>query len=122
MLVTKNNQSPPLPALKRTNLVCEYTCKDDGCERQHNSYIGMTSTTLSRRLTMHKQSGSIKNHSYDDHDKVLTREMLDSRTKILRLEHDLRRLIVFEALIILEKKPALNIQTSEVPRILQLFE
>ena len=121
-LITKNNQSPPLPVLKRTNLVYEYTCKDGGCERQHKSYIGMTSTTLSRRLTMHKQNGSIRNHSYDDHDTVLTRQILDSRTKIVRLKHDLRRLIIFEALIILAKNPALNIQTSEMRRILQLFE
>ena len=82
----------------------------------------MTITTLTRRLTMHLQSGSIKNHSHDDHDVLLQRSMLVERTKILRIENDFRRLIKFEALLILEKRPALNIQTQGMHRILQLFE
>ena len=100
----------------------EYNCNDGECEHLHKSYVGMTSTSLTRRLTMHLQNGSIKNHSYDDHDIRLTRTMLDSRTKILRLESDFRRLMIYEALIIAEKRPALNNQMTGTCRTLKLFD
>ena len=52
-LVMRNNHSPPLPILKQTNLIYEYTCKYGDCELHPSSYIGLTTTTLSKRLTMH---------------------------------------------------------------------
>ena len=121
-LLSKNNQSPRLPNSKMSCLVYEYTCNEGECERLRRSYIGMTTTSLTRRLTMHLQSGAIKCHSYDDHDVRLARSMLDNRTKIIRVEHDTRRLAIYEALIIQEKRPEINNQMTGSCRTLKLFD
>ena len=45
----------------KSNVIREYKCKEGECELLAQAkYIGMTITTLSRRLTMHLQSGAIK--------------------------------------------------------------
>ena len=119
-LVMKNNSSPPLPPLKQTNLIYEYTCPIGDCELQKHSYIGMTTTTLSRRLTMHLASGAPKLHSQDDHQTTLTREMLVNNTKIIDKQTDFSRLKILEALLIMKHKPILNGQNTGTDRILKL--
>ena len=47
----------------------------------HNSYIGDTQTTLSRRLTMHKGSGAINDHMQRRHNLSLTEEALVNITR-----------------------------------------
>ncbi|KAF2357803.1 hypothetical protein FHG87_011449, partial [Trinorchestia longiramus] len=61
-LVSKNNQSAKLSELKQTNVVYEYKCSHEDCEPHNRSYIGVTTTTLYRRLTMHLGSGGPKTH------------------------------------------------------------
>ena len=46
-------------------------------------YIGETTTSLSRRLTMHLQNG-IRKHFNEKHQEALTRNILESNTKILK--------------------------------------
>ena len=73
-LLTQNNQSPKLPQLKQTNIIYEYKCQLEDCELQRNSsYIGKTTTTLSRRLTMHLANGGPKQHTLQKHKTQLTR-------------------------------------------------
>ena len=91
-LITKNNTAPRPPPLKQTNVIYEYTCNRGECEPRNRSYIGMTTTTLSRRLTMHLVSGGPKTHAMDNHNTRLTREELAQDTKILRHEPDFNRL------------------------------
>ena len=43
--------------LMPTNIVYKYTCNVGDCELQNSTYIDMTTTTLSRRLTMHLAAG-----------------------------------------------------------------
>ena len=119
-LLSKNNQSPPPPSLQRTNLIYEYNCNIDECERQTNSYVGMTTTTLSRRLTMHLQSGAPKKHLLQVHSKILTREMLVNNTKIIRSESNFTRLQIIEALLIQKLRPQINIQDTGTCRTLLL--
>ena len=57
------NSPPPHPTLKRTNVVYEYKCNMGDCEHLPSSYIGMTTTTLSSRLTMHLQKGGPADHA-----------------------------------------------------------
>ena len=116
----KNDQSPPCDDLQKTNLVYEFTCPEDGCEHLRNSYIGVTQTSLSRRLTMHKASGAPKMHLNGSHNKPLTRETLVQNTKILRQENDPHRLLVMEALMIQQKNPSLNQQATGYQRTLKL--
>ena len=119
-LICLNNQSPKCSELQRTNVVYEFTCKTGDCERQKNSYIGMTTTTLSRRLTMHKSSGAIQAHMKSRHNRTVTREELEDNTEILRAETDFIRLRILEALYIQEKCPTLNQQATGNQRTLKL--
>jgi hypothetical protein len=115
-LVMKN--SPPAPAdLKRTNVVYQYTCHIENCE---SHYIGMTTTTLSRRLTMHLRSGAPAKHTEEQHKQGLTRQMLVDSTKIIRHNNDFNRLQIEEALLISQLQPSINRQDTGRVRTLAL--
>ena len=47
----------------------------------NNIYIGLTTTTLSRRLTMHLASGGPKQHALENHNLTLTRDDLVNNTE-----------------------------------------
>ncbi|KAF2344072.1 hypothetical protein FHG87_025172, partial [Trinorchestia longiramus] len=119
-LVSKNNQSAKLSELKQTNVVYEYKCSHDDCELHNRSYICVTTTTLSRRLTMHLSSEGPKNHEMEEHNETLTWEKLVTNTKILRHEPEYSRLQILEALLIHQKKPSINNQCTRKHRILKL--
>ena len=70
----------------------------------------MTRTTLSRRLTMHTQNGTIKQHITNDHPNENKRKTLEEGTQILDQENDTRKLPILEALYIEKFHPSLNIQ------------
>ena len=61
--------------------------------------IGYTRTTLSRRITMHLQSGAPLKHSQDFHSSTLNREQMVSNTSIIRQENDFNRLEIMESII-----------------------
>ena len=84
-------------------------------------YIGYTRTTLSRRITMHLQSGAPLKHSQDFHSSTLNREQMVSNTSIIRQENDFNRLEIMEALYIKYTKPAINLQTTGKGRTLRLL-
>ena len=86
------------------------------------SYVGMTQTTLSRRITTHLYSGAPKKHTAEKHTNTnFDRDMMVENTKILRKENDYRRLQIYEALIIHEKRPLINKQDTGFNRTLKLF-
>ena len=78
----RNNEAPAQPLLQQTNLIYEYKCTQGDCEHLPNaSYVGLTTTTLSRRLTMHLQNGGPKKHCAEAPNHVpLTRDMLVDNT------------------------------------------
>ena len=118
----RNNQNTPASKFQQCNLVYEYKCKKDGCEHLPNrSYIGLTTTTLSRRLTMHLGNGGPKKHCQQDHATALTREMLEDNTEIIRRERDTNRLHISEAILIQQKGPTINRQITGQARTLKLF-
>ena len=81
-LVMKN--SPNTTKLQRTNILYKYECNVGDCEPQE--YIGYKRKTLSRRITMHLQSGAPLKHSQDFHSSTLNREQMVSNTSIIRQE------------------------------------
>ena len=111
-LITKNNQGPPTPTLKKTQLIYQYTCKHENCELQNDCYIGQTNTTLSRRLTMRLASGGPKQHHLEKHYATLTRKKIVDNTKIIRTERDTYRLSILESLLIKNVKPNINNQMT----------
>ena len=93
--------SPNTTKLQRTNILYKYECNVGDCEPQ--AYIGYTRTTLSRRITMHLQSGAPLKHSQDFHSSTLNREQMVSNMSIIRQENDFNRLEIKYT------KPAINL-------------
>lgn len=117
-----NNINRESSSLQRSNIVYKFSCPVGGCKLQNNvAYIGSTRTTLSRRLTMHLQEGSIKKHYEECHNKQLDRQSLVENTSIVASASDFERLFVKEALLIREESPDINHQETGIKRILHLY-
>ena len=88
------------------------------CAHQNNTYIGLTTTTLSRRLTMHLASGGPKQHAQDNHNIILTREDLVNNTNILFNKFNHNKLSIMEALLIRNLYPTIINQSTGINRTL----
>ena len=68
-LVIRNDSSPSFGVLQKTNVIYKFKCPLGDCITDNNNiYIGLTSTTLPRRLTMHlPDTGSIAQHLKNIH-------------------------------------------------------
>jgi hypothetical protein len=120
-LVSRNN---PIKKIKfqSTNVLYKFSCPNEDCKLQRNvEYVGMTTTTLSRRLTCHLSSGGPKEHMRTKHETPITRRMLEENTSIIKQYQDSTRLAVAEALLIRELSPAINSQTTGFTRTLKFF-
>ena len=124
-LVMRNNLSPKVRDLARTNLIYDFQCSVDECAHQTNKsdgrYSGVTTCTLSKRLTFHLQDGAIKLHFITKHGRKPTRKEIVSMTKARYYLNDTVRLEILEALIILFEEPALNRQDTGKKKVLKLF-
>ena len=110
-LLLKNNCTPPPSLLQRSHVIYKSECQHENCG-PCGTYIGMTSTKLSRRLTCHLQNGAIKAHMLSRHNSPLTREHLEKGTSVLASETDHRRLAILEAVYIKMLTPSMNIQNE----------
>ncbi|XP_069185010.1 uncharacterized protein [Procambarus clarkii] len=109
-ILMRNSPDTKQNALKETNVVYAFKCPLGDCKLQKTQYIGKTTTSLSRRLTMHKQQGSIKEHIISSHNQTIAREILVNNTEIIDRYSNSRRLDVCEALHIKKSTPAINSQ------------
>jgi len=123
-MIMNNNMSRDTDKMKQTNVIYSYTCNTEGCFPPSCKYIGMTVTTLSRRLTMHLQqsnlSAIVKHHKLS-HNEELTRTMLNKNTCITRKCFDPDRLEITEAAYIKLERPSINTQCITSSRALKLF-
>ena len=109
-LIMRNNERKE-DDLQQTNVVYEYKCTRGDCKLQTTAcYVGHTTTTLSRRLTMHLQTGGPALHAKNEHRTKVTRKELVENTTILARENNYRRLRILEAAYIHQKMPSLNDQ------------
>ena len=108
-MIMKNNTLQE-SELKANNVVYMYRCPHEGCKLRDTTYVGHTTTSLSRRLTCHLQNGAPRDHARDAHGTKVTRDELVKNTKILTRDTCKHRLQVKEAVIIKELNPILNIQ------------
>ena len=115
-LIMRNNQQNTT-TLQQTNVVYRFKCSTGDCATRNVYYIGHTTTSLSRRLTMHLQDGGPKTHLYDHHRTRLTRDLLTANTTILARRHDKRRLAVTETIFIRDTTPIINTQTKTLTNI-----
>lgn len=109
-LVIKNNVLSDGNKLKKANVVYQYFCPYEDCRLHSVNYIGSTTTTLSRRLTMHLREGSPKEHMHQHHNTTLTRKQLVENTIIIASSSSPNRLRILEALHIKDKSPTINKQ------------
>ena len=60
----RNNSSSSIGVLQKNNVIYQFKCPLGDCISDNNNiYVGLTSTTLSRRLTMHlSDTSSIAQH------------------------------------------------------------
>ena len=122
-LIMKNNQTPKLRELARTNLVYDFNCSMDACMHlpiRERRYSGLTTCTLSRRLSQHLQKGAIRQHFESVHGQPITREEIVSMTKARYYVSDIQKLEILEALIIRLEDPELNKQDTGKVRFLKL--
>ena len=110
-LVIRNNSSPSIGVLQKTNVIYKFKCSLGDCISDNNNiYVGLTSTTLSRRLTMHLSDTSsiaqhLKKHSCPT---TQLRKILTDNTTILEHQNNKQKLQILEALYIRNLQPALN--------------
>ena len=94
-LSMRNNPSQPPTKLQQTNVIYEFSCNQ--CVIQHSkavNYVGMTQTTLSRRLTMHLGKGSIKDHYMENHQIVIDRKVIEENTRIIEKANNRQTLAI----------------------------
>ena len=85
-------------------------------------YVGLTQTTLSRRLTYHGQEGGIFSHFEKCHNSKPTREQLTGNTVVIGRAPDRNRLAIKEALHILNLNPSINKQYDNFANVLKLYK
>ena len=66
-----NNNTKKRNKLNSTNVIYQYNYPNEDCMLQNINYIGSTTTTLSRRLTMHLNNGAINDHTLSVHQSSL---------------------------------------------------
>ena len=98
-----------------------YVCSHGDCEHLNNTYIGVTTTTLSCQLTMHLASGGPKQHALTNNHMPLTREEVVNNTQIIFSESNNNKLSITEALLIRKMQPSINTQSTGISRTLKLF-
>ena len=116
-LVMKNNVLSDGNKLKRANVVYQFYCPHEDCRLHSVSYIGSTTTSLSRRLTMHLREGSPKEHLRQNHNANLTRQQLVENTIIIASSNSQYRLRILEALHIRDRMPKINKQMASFAMI-----
>ena len=121
-LVMHNNPTRDKSLLKQSNVIYSYKCSIGDCALRENAkYIGYTTTTLSRRITMHLQNGGPKTHTESHHNQRLTRKQMVDYTTIIDRSGNRRELHVLEAIHIRDKDPIINKQVN-AKGVLMLFD
>ena len=106
-LVIRNNNSPSIGVLQKNNVIYKFKCPLGDCISDNNNiYVGLTSTTLSRRLTMDlSDTSSIAQH-LKKHSQL--RKILTDNTTILEHQNNKQKLQILEALHIRNMQLTLN--------------
>lgn len=120
----KNNLMPKPRDLAKTNLIYDFQCQEGECQHlstRETRYTGLTTCTISRRLSLHLSNGAIQSHFLEIHGRKISRNEIVERTKIRACESDTNRLEIWESLIILQEDPMLNRQDTGKKRILNVY-
>ena len=108
-LIMRNSHAPAREVHDQTNVVYAFECPRRECT-PFTTYVGMTRTTLKRRMTYHRSQGAIYSHFYEKHQDRPTIQELLSNTKVLERASTYHKLLISEAVYIDKLKPSLNKQ------------
>ena len=112
-----NSSTRNADKLSKSHAIYEVTCPRGDSELPNPSYI-----CILTRLNQHKQNGAILEHMATCHNiNRLAQEDLTENVKILKMIHESRKLSIYEALVIIDKKAALNKQVDNFINPLKLF-
>ena len=100
-----------------TNVVYKFSCPDEDCQLRKCSYIGATTTTMSRRITMHLNEGAPKAHMQQKHRRRITRTDFTDNITIMKRVPDQHRLFIHEAVLIKMHDPEINRQQKPTARL-----
>ena len=84
-LVMRNNMTKKPRELAKTNAIYQFQCKKDDCEHlppRSGAYTGLTKCTVSRRLSIHLQTGAIRQHCEQIHGVRITRKEIERFTRM----------------------------------------
>ena len=111
IFICTNNSSPLIGVLPKNNVIYQFKCPlGDYISENNNIYVGLTSTTLSRRLKMDLSNTSsiaqhLKKHSCPT---IELRKILTENTTILEHQNNMQKLQILEALHMSNIQPKLN--------------
>ena len=109
-LVIRNNSSPLIGVLQKTNIIYKFKCPLGDCISDNNNiYVGLTLITLSRRITKQLSDTSsiaqdLKKHSCPT---IQLWKILTNNT-ILEHQNNKQKLQILKALHIRNMQPTLN--------------
>ena len=109
-LIMRNSTTERTSLEQSTNVVYSFKCSVDACQHRDITYIGLTTTTLRRRMLAHRNNGGINSHYTKTHDRKPLLDELLKNTTIIHRENIKYRLNIAEAVSIAIKHPALNTQ------------
>ena len=97
-------------------------CPRGDCALPNASCIVQTRNEILTRKNQHRQNGAIMEHMFTHHHiATVSLDELSSNVKILKVIPDFKKLIIYETLTILHKKPDLNRQIDNFVNPLKLF-
>lgn len=120
-LIMKNDLKPTPDKMLRNWSVYKYKCHVEDCELRNPTYIGQTRNTIRKRLSQHCNDGAIKEHLQYKHNLQPNQKDLEENTSPIKQFLDLRRLKIYEALLILHENPNLNRQKDNFVNPLKLY-
>ena len=101
--------------------VYRYTCPIKERCQPSTTYLGHTTCTIKKRMTMHAQHGSIKEHHLEVHDNKITTADIIANIKVIYRSQERQDLYIAEALFIKDENPIINSQKEGENRILKIF-
>ena len=121
-IIMYNDLTKDTDISSKSHAVYEVICPIGGCALPNPSYIGQTRNNVKTRLNQHRQNGAILEHLQQSHNiNTVQLDTLLSNVKNLKIIPDYHKLIIYEALAILHRKPDLNRQIYNFVNPLQLF-
>ena len=120
-LLMRNNLNYEKSEMNRSHMVYKINCPVKDCDLSNPCYVGYTQNTIEKRLSGHLYNGAPKDHMIEHHNRIISKKELENNVKCIKMINDIKRLQIYEALIILKTKPSINRQIEEFNNTLKLF-